>query len=80
MQSAFATDMLVHERNTIKIASDLPLEVMAPFGCGVQTGAGAVLNTLKVQIVCKFINMLKSNQDDAECRRLIEIVRQSSGF
>ena len=33
-----------------------------------------------LQIVCKFINMWKSNQDDAEFRRLIEIVRQSSGF
>lgn len=33
-----------------------------------------------LQIVCKFINMWKSNQADAEFRRLIEIVRQSSGF
>lgn len=33
-----------------------------------------------LQIVCKFINMWKSNQDDAEFRRLIEVVRRSSGF
>lgn len=33
-----------------------------------------------LQIVCKFINMWKSHRDDAEFRRLIEIVRQSSGF
>lgn len=33
-----------------------------------------------LQIVCKFINMWKSDQDDAEFRRLIEVVRQSSGF
>lgn len=33
-----------------------------------------------LQIVCKFINMWKSNQDDAEFRRLIEVVRQSPGF
>ncbi|MFM9978595.1 MAG: hypothetical protein ACKVOP_11205 [Sphingomonadaceae bacterium] len=33
-----------------------------------------------LQIVCKFINVWKSNQDDAEFRKLIEIVRQSSGF
>lgn len=33
-----------------------------------------------LQIVCKFINKWKSNQDDAEFRRLIEVVRQSTGF
>ncbi|MBB5705222.1 hypothetical protein [Sphingopyxis panaciterrulae] len=33
-----------------------------------------------LQIVCKFINMWKSNRDDTEFRRLIEIVRGSSGF
>jgi aryl-alcohol dehydrogenase len=26
---------------------DLKLETLAPLGCGVQTGAGAVMNTLK---------------------------------
>ena len=25
---------------------DIPLQVAAPFGCGIQTGAGAVLNSL----------------------------------
>ena len=48
-QSSFATYVLAGERNTIKIDKDLPLDVMAPFGCGVQTGAAAVLNTLKVK-------------------------------
>lgn len=33
-----------------------------------------------LQLVCKFINMWKSNSHDAEFRRLIEVVRQSSGF
>ncbi len=28
---------------------DLPLELLAPLGCGIQTGAGAVLNTLKAR-------------------------------
>ena len=48
-QSSFATYSLVTERSVIKIDKDLPLDVMAPFGCGIQTGTGAVLNTLKVQ-------------------------------
>lgn len=48
-QSSFAAYVLATERNTIKVDRDLPLEVLAPFGCGIQTGAGAVLNALKVE-------------------------------
>ncbi len=46
-QSSFATHALVHQRSVIKVDANLPLEQMAPLGCGIQTGAGAVLNTLK---------------------------------
>jgi len=31
----------------VKIDRDLPLDVLAPLGCGVQTGVGAVLNVIK---------------------------------
>lgn len=48
-QSSFATYALGTERNVVKIPSDVPLELMGPLGCGVQTGAGAVINSLKVQ-------------------------------
>lgn len=48
-QSAFADYTLVTEQNLVKIPDDLPLEVLAPLGCGVQTGAGTVFNTLNVQ-------------------------------
>ncbi|MEG3134501.1 NAD(P)-dependent alcohol dehydrogenase [Rouxiella sp. T17] len=48
-QSAFADYTLVTEQNLVKVDADLPLNVLAPLGCGVQTGAGTVLNTLKVQ-------------------------------
>ena len=48
-QSSFATYALSHERNTIKVDKSLPLEKLAPLGCGVQTGAGTVLNTLQVE-------------------------------
>ncbi|MGI9222805.1 MAG: NAD(P)-dependent alcohol dehydrogenase [Woeseiaceae bacterium] len=48
-QSSFASYALSHTRNTIKVDQSLPLEKLAPLGCGVQTGAGTVLNTLAVQ-------------------------------
>jgi len=46
-QSTFATHALATERNVVKIDPDLPLELMAPLGCGLQTGAGTVLNSLR---------------------------------
>jgi len=46
-QSAFATYALATEGNVVKVPDDLPLEVAAAFACGVNTGAGAVLNALK---------------------------------
>lgn len=45
-QSSFATHALASTRNAVKVASDVPLERLGPLGCGVQTGAGAVLNVL----------------------------------
>ena len=47
-QSSFATHALAYERNIIKLDDDVPLELMGPLGCGVQTGAGAVLRALDV--------------------------------
>jgi aryl-alcohol dehydrogenase len=38
---------LANERNVVKIRDDVPLETMAPMGCGVMTGAGAVMNVLQ---------------------------------
>ncbi|MEV6279441.1 NAD(P)-dependent alcohol dehydrogenase [Nocardia sp. NPDC051832] len=48
-QSSHATYGLVHPRAAVKIDDNLPLELLAPMGCGVITGAGAVLNSLRVQ-------------------------------
>lgn len=45
-QSSFATHALTYESNVIILPDDLPFEVAAPLGCGVQTGAGTVLNSL----------------------------------
>jgi aryl-alcohol dehydrogenase len=47
-QSSFATHTLATERNLVKVPPDLPLELLAPLGCGFQTGAGTVLNSLQV--------------------------------
>jgi aryl-alcohol dehydrogenase len=46
-QSSFATYAIAHERNTVRVPAGLPPEVAAPLGCGVQTGAGTVLNRLR---------------------------------
>lgn len=46
-QSSFSTFSLATERNVIKIPGDAPLEILAAFPCGVNTGAGAVMNVLK---------------------------------
>jgi aryl-alcohol dehydrogenase len=48
-QSSFANYALCHERNVVRVPRDAPLELLGPLACGVQTGAGAVLNALKVR-------------------------------
>ncbi|MFD9392776.1 NAD(P)-dependent alcohol dehydrogenase [Streptomyces sp. NPDC060000] len=46
-QSSFAERALVDERSLVKVDPDVPLASIAPLGCGVQTGVGAVWNVLK---------------------------------
>ncbi|MER6960005.1 MULTISPECIES: NAD(P)-dependent alcohol dehydrogenase [unclassified Streptomyces] len=46
-QSSFAERALVDERSLVKVDPDVPLTSIAPLGCGVQTGVGAVWNVLK---------------------------------
>jgi aryl-alcohol dehydrogenase len=48
-QSSFATHTLVTARNVVKVPRTLPLKLLAPLGCGLQTGAGTVMNSLKVR-------------------------------
>ncbi|NLE82097.1 MAG: NAD(P)-dependent alcohol dehydrogenase [Rhodococcus sp.] len=45
-QSSFATHSLAFERNVVKVPHDIPAELLAPLGCGIQTGAGAVMRSL----------------------------------
>jgi aryl-alcohol dehydrogenase len=46
-QSSFAGHAMASERNVVKIPADIPLDIMGPLGCSIQTGAGAVLNALR---------------------------------
>lgn len=48
-QSTFAAHALTYERNVVKVDPDLPVEIMGPLGCGIQTGAGAVMRSLAAQ-------------------------------
>ena len=47
-QSSFATYALTTERNVVKVPADIPLESLGALGCGVQTGAAAVLKAMAV--------------------------------
>ena len=47
-QSSFATHTVATERNLVHVPPDLPLELLAPLGCGFQTGAGTIMNSLQV--------------------------------
>jgi aryl-alcohol dehydrogenase len=46
-QSSFATYSIATERNVVKVDKEAPLELLGPLGCGIQTGAGAVINSLR---------------------------------
>jgi len=46
-QSSFARLAVVDERSLVKVDSDVPLASIAPLGCGVQTGIGAIWNVLR---------------------------------
>jgi hypothetical protein len=48
-QSSFATHAIARERNVVKVRKDAPLELLGPLGCGVQTGAGAILNDFRLR-------------------------------
>ncbi len=48
-QSSFASRAICQERNVVKVKDDADLAALAPLGCGVQTGVGAVLRSLKAQ-------------------------------
>ncbi|KAJ9216166.1 hypothetical protein DTO166G4_2098 [Paecilomyces variotii] len=46
-QSSFARRTVVRAVSAIKIEKSLPLDILCSMGCGMQTGAGTVLNVLR---------------------------------
>ena len=46
-QSSFGSHAISNERFVIKVRNDAPLDRLGPFGCSIQTGAGAVLNAMR---------------------------------
>jgi aryl-alcohol dehydrogenase len=54
-QSTFAEYTIASERNVVCVPKDVPLELVGPLGCGIQTGAGSVLNALKVHAGSSFV-------------------------
>lgn len=48
-QSSFATYCLATQRNVVVVDKRLPLEILGPLGCGIQTGAGSILVAMNVQ-------------------------------
>ncbi len=53
-QSSFADFALCHERNVVKVPRDIDPALLGPLACGVQTGAGAVINALRVGVGSSF--------------------------
>ena len=49
-QSSFATYANVVEESVVKVPTDVPLTHLGPLGCGINTGAGTVLNELNPEI------------------------------
>ena len=47
-QSSFANFALCRQANVVKVPGNLPLDLLGPLACGIQTGAGAVMNAMKV--------------------------------
>lgn len=48
-QSSFGTYALANQRSVVKVRKDVPLELLGPLGCGIQTGAGTVMNALLIE-------------------------------
>ena len=46
-QSSLAAHALAYADNCVKVDPELDLTLLAPYGCGFQTGAGTVLNVLR---------------------------------
>lgn len=53
-QSSFSTYAIARASSVVRVPDDLPLEIMGPLGCGLMTGAGAVMNVLEPRVGSTF--------------------------
>ncbi len=49
-QSSFGEYVIVHQRSAVKVDQDFDLRLAGPLGCGIETGAGTVLNCFKPEV------------------------------
>jgi aryl-alcohol dehydrogenase len=49
-QSSFATYSLAYERNVVKVDPEVDLKLLGPLGCGIQTGFGGTVRSLKPEV------------------------------
>ena len=54
-QSSFATFSICRELNVVKVPKTVDLSLLGPLGCGILTGAGAVINALPVKKGSSFL-------------------------
>ncbi|WP_295481343.1 NAD(P)-dependent alcohol dehydrogenase [uncultured Pseudomonas sp.] len=45
-QSSFANHCIANARNVVKVPEDMPLALVSPLGCGIQTGFGSIARAL----------------------------------
>ena len=48
-QSSFCERIVAPRQNLVKVETQLPLSLLGPLGCGIQTGAGAIMHSLDCQ-------------------------------
>lgn len=46
-QSSFATYSIANKNNVVKVDKEVDLALLGPLGCGIQTGSGTVMNSLR---------------------------------
>lgn len=54
-QSSFATHALASAATVVRMPKEAPLDLLGPLACGIQTGAGAVVNSLRVTPGTSFV-------------------------
>lgn len=47
-QSSFSTHSIAQAKNVVKLPEGSPVDISGPLGCGIQTGAGTVMNSLSL--------------------------------